>query len=92
MGFVTKRVAVAPFELKLGPNESYGRAASVGSPPGAKTAQIQAKIIVKLPIHRPGGCYVRLMILANERVEKAGSEQQFLPALRGSWGCLGFRG
>ena len=50
---VTKRVAVAPFELNLGPNESYGRAASVGTPPGAKTAQIRAKIIVKLPIHRP---------------------------------------
>ena len=53
-----KWVAVAPFELKLGPNESYGRAASVGTPPGAKTAQIRAKIIVKLPIHRPGGRYV----------------------------------
>ena len=55
---VTKRVAVAPFELKIGPNESYGRAASVGTPPGAKTAQIRAKIIAKLPIHRPGGRYV----------------------------------
>ena len=33
-------VAMAPFELKLGPNESYGRAASVGTPPGAKKAQI----------------------------------------------------
>ena len=43
-----KRVAVAPFELKLGPNESYGRAASVKPPPGAKQAQIRAKIIVKL--------------------------------------------
>ena len=29
MILVTKRVVVAPFELKLGPNESYGRAASV---------------------------------------------------------------
>ena len=53
-----KRVVVAPFELKLGPNESYGRAASVGTPPRAKNPQIQAKIIVKLPIHRPGGRYV----------------------------------
>ena len=44
-----KRVAVAPFELKIGPNESYGRAASVGIPPGAKTAQIRAKIRVNLP-------------------------------------------
>ena len=26
MILVTKRVAVPPFELKLGPNESYGRA------------------------------------------------------------------
>ena len=26
------------FELKLGPNESYRRAASVGTPPGAKKA------------------------------------------------------
>ena len=43
-----KGVAVAPFELKLGPNESYGRAAYVGTPPGAKKAQIRAKIIVKL--------------------------------------------
>ena len=55
MILVTKWVAVAPFELKLGPNESYRRAASVGTPPGAKKAQIRAKIIVKLPIHRPGG-------------------------------------
>ena len=38
-----KRVAVAPFELKLGANGSYRRAASVGTPPGAKTAQIRAK-------------------------------------------------
>ena len=43
-----KWVAVAPFELKLGPNESYGRAASVNPPPGAKKAQIRAKIRVKL--------------------------------------------
>ena len=46
-----KRVAMAPFELKLvklGPNESYGRAASVKPPPGAKKAQIRAKIRVKL--------------------------------------------
>ena len=35
MIWVTKRVAVAPFELKLSPNESYGRATSVGTPPGA---------------------------------------------------------
>ena len=43
-----KRVAVAPFELKLGPNESYGRAASVKPPPGAKKTRIRAKIRVKL--------------------------------------------
>ena len=49
MILVTKQVAVAPFELKLGPNESYGRAASVEAPPGPKTAQIRAKIIVNLP-------------------------------------------
>ena len=55
---VTKTVAMTPFEVKLGPNESYGRAPSVGTPPGAKTVQIRAKIIVKLPIHRPGGRYV----------------------------------
>ena len=54
-----KRVAVALFELKLGPNESYRRAASAKPPPGAKKAQIRAKIIVKLPIHRPGGRYVK---------------------------------
>ena len=53
-----KWVAVVPFELKLGPNESYGRAASFGTPPGATKAQIRAKIIVKLPIHRPGGRYL----------------------------------
>ena len=47
---VTKRVVVAPFELKLGPNESYGRPASVKPPPGAQKAQIRAKIIVKLPL------------------------------------------
>ena len=41
-----KRVAVAPFELKLGPNESYGRAASVGTRPGAEKAQFRAKIIL----------------------------------------------
>ena len=56
-----KRVAVAPFQLKLGPNESYGRAASVKPSPGAKTAQIRANIIVKLPIHRPGGRYVNVV-------------------------------
>ncbi|MZH46805.1 MAG: hypothetical protein F3739_07250 [Nitrospinae bacterium] len=39
---------MAPFELKLGPNESYGLSASVKPPPGAKKAQIRAKIIVKL--------------------------------------------
>ena len=43
-----KWVAVAPFELKLGANESYGRAASVKPPPGAKKAQIRAKFIIKL--------------------------------------------
>ena len=43
MILATKRVAVAPFELKLGANGSYGRAASVGTPPEAKTAQIRAK-------------------------------------------------
>ena len=53
-----KWVAVAPFELKLGSNDSYARAASVKPPPGAQNAQIRAKIIVKLPIHRPGGRYV----------------------------------
>ena len=37
---VTKRVAVAPFELKIGPNESYGRGASVGTPPRAQKTQI----------------------------------------------------
>ena len=58
MVLVTKRLAVAPFELKLGPNESYGRAASVGTPPGVKKSQIRAKIIVKLPIHRSDGRYV----------------------------------
>ena len=47
--FGVKWVAVAPFELKLGPNESYRRAASVETPPGAKTAQIQAKIRAYLP-------------------------------------------
>ena len=51
MVLVTTRVAVAPFELKLGPNESYGRA-------GAQKAQIRAKVIVKLPIRRPGCRYV----------------------------------
>ena len=59
MILVTKRVAVAPLELKLSPNESYGRAASVGTPAGAQKAQIQATIIIKLPIHRPGGRYVK---------------------------------
>ena len=58
MILVTKRVAVAPFELKLGPNESYGRAASVKATLGAPKAQIRANIMVKLPIHRPGGRYV----------------------------------
>ena len=61
MILVTKRVAVAPFELKIGPNESYGCAASVGTPPGAKTAQIRAKIRVNLPpvAHQAGAslCY-----------------------------------
>ena len=51
MILLTKRVTMAPFELKLGPNESYGRAASVGTPPGAKRNQIRAKIKIKLPIH-----------------------------------------
>ena len=46
---VTKRVAVAPFDLKISQNESYRRAASVGTPSGAKTAQIRAKITVNLP-------------------------------------------
>ena len=58
MTLVTKRVTMAPFKLKPGPNGSYGRAASVGTPPGAQKAQIRTKIIVKLPIHRPGGRYV----------------------------------
>ena len=44
-----KWVAVAPFELKIGANESYGRGASAGTPPGAKTTQIRAKIRVNLP-------------------------------------------
>ena len=48
MMLVTKRVAMAPFELKFSPNESYRRAASVEPPPGAKKAQIRAKIRVKL--------------------------------------------
>ena len=48
MILVTKRVALAPFELTLGPNESYGRAASIKPPPGAKKAQNRAKIIVIL--------------------------------------------
>ena len=48
MILVTKRGVVAAFELKLGPNESYRRAASVGTPPGAQKAQIRVKIIVKL--------------------------------------------
>ena len=43
-----KRVAVAPFELKIGANESYRCAASVKPPPGTKKAQIRAKIRVKL--------------------------------------------
>ena len=46
--FGVKWVAVVPFELKLGPNEYYGRGASVKPPPGAKKAQIRAKIKVKL--------------------------------------------
>ena len=33
---VTKRVAVAPFELKLGPNGSHRRAASFEPSPGAQ--------------------------------------------------------
>ena len=56
-----KWVAVAPFELKLGPNESYRRAASVETPPRAQTAQIRAKITVNLPpvAHQAGAslCY-----------------------------------
>ena len=48
-----KWVAVAPFERKIGPNESYGRAASVGAVPGAKTAQIRAKNIVVTPDSPP---------------------------------------
>ena len=63
-GLGMKWVGVAPFELKIGSNESYGRAASVGTPPGAKKAQIRAKIIVKLPINRPGGRYVNALIVA----------------------------
>ena len=45
--FGVKWVVVAPFELKIGPNKSYRRATSVKPPPGAKKAQIRAKIIVK---------------------------------------------
>ena len=51
-----KWVAMAPFELEIGPNESYGRAASVKPPPGDKKAQIRAKIIVRL---RVGGMSCR---------------------------------
>ena len=67
-----KRVAVAPFELKIGPDESYGRAASVGTPPGAKTAQIRAKIIVKLPINRPGGRYVTKIMVWGKKTGRRG--------------------
>ena len=35
-----KWVAVAPFELKLCPNESYGRAAAFQTPPGNQNANI----------------------------------------------------
>ena len=41
---VTKRVAVALFELKIGPNGSCGRAASVGTPPGAKKNRFEPKL------------------------------------------------
>ena len=50
-----KWVAVAPFELKLGPSESYGRAASIETPPRAQAAQIRAKITVNLPPGGPSG-------------------------------------
>ena len=43
-----KRVAVAPFEPTICASESYGRAASVKPTPGAKKAQIRAKIRVQL--------------------------------------------
>ena len=36
----------------MNPTGDYGRAASVGTLPGAQKAQIRAQIIVKLPIHR----------------------------------------
>ena len=39
-----KWVAVAPFELKLGPSGSYGRAASVGTPPRAQNAKFEPKL------------------------------------------------
>ena len=58
---------MAPFELKIGPNESYGRAASVGTPAGAKTAQIRAEIRVNLPpVARQAGaslCYLHVYVL-----------------------------
>ena len=41
-----KWVAVAPLEVKLGPNESYRHTAFVKPPPGATKAQIRGKIIV----------------------------------------------
>ena len=39
-----KRVAVAPFELKISANEPYGRAASVKPPPGAKRPRFEPKL------------------------------------------------
>ena len=36
----TKRVAMAPFELKISPNGSYRRAASFETPPGTQNAHI----------------------------------------------------
>ena len=38
-----KRVAVAPFELKIGPNESYGHAASVKPLPEPKRPRFEPK-------------------------------------------------
>ena len=67
---VTKRVAVAPFELKIGPNESYRRAASVGTPPGSRKAQIRANIAVKLPINRPVAAAMFYLSLKNPDLQK----------------------